>query len=396
VLQPLSLRTQVAIIGSGPAGLLLQQLLRLGGVDSVILERHTREEVESRVRAGVLEAGTVALLRKAGVTERLDREGMVHAGISIVADDEDFRIDFEALAGGKTVTVYGQTELTRDLFDAAGASGSPIILGAREVRLHALDSEAPFVTWIDDEGAGRLDCDFVAGCDGHHGVSRASAPEGVFRQFARAWPFAWLGMLADVPPCGPELIYCRHDRGFALASMRSASRSRYYLQAPLDARLEDWPDERFWDEFAARIGPKARERLTPGPSIEKVLVPLRSAVTEPMRWGRVFLAGDAAHIVPPTGAKGLNLAASDVAYLAQALIDFYAAGDVAALEAYSTRALARVWKASRFSWWFTGLTHRFADAAPIDHQLQLAELDYLKTSRAAQATLAENYVGLPV
>lgn len=389
-------RTQIAIIGGGPAGLLLQQLLALGGVDSVVLELNSREHVESRVRAGVLEAGTVALVRKVGAAGRLDREALIHGGITMVAGDEAFRIDLQELTGGKRVTVWGQSEVTRDLIEAAHERGSPIRFEAREVALHGLGGDVPVVTWLEDGAEHRLDCEFVAGCDGYRGVSRASVPAGVLGQFERAWPFAWLGVLAEVPPCGPELIYCNHERGFALASMRSASRSRYYVQAPLETRLEDWPDERFWDELGARLGPVALARLTRGPSIEKSLVPLRSFVAESMRWGRLFLAGDAAHIVPPTGAKGLNLAASDVHYLSQALIGFYRTGDQAELDAYSPRALARVWSASRFSWWFTGLTHRFADADPIERRLQRLELQNLRDSRAAQRLLAENYVGPPV
>jgi p-hydroxybenzoate 3-monooxygenase len=390
------LRTQVAIIGAGPAGLLLQQLLRLGGVDSVVLEARSRTYVESRIRAGVLEEITVSLLRKIGVAERMDREGLVHGGFSLVVDGEAFRIDMAGLTGGQSVTVYGQTEMTRDLIEAAIARECPIHFESESVALHALETEHPFVTWREGGVEHRLDCDFVAGCDGYHGVSRANIPAETLQIFERVYPFAWLGILADVAPCDHELIYSNHARGFALASMRSPTRGRYYVQTPLDERLEDWPDERFWDEVGLRLGPDAKAGITRGPSIEKSLAPLRSFVAEPMRWGRLFLAGDAAHIVPPTGAKGLNLAASDVHYLAGALVEFYAEGGESVLDAYSDKALARVWKAERFSWWFTGLTHRFPDADPIERKLQVAELDYIRGSRFAQQVLAENYVGLKV
>jgi p-hydroxybenzoate 3-monooxygenase len=390
------LRTQVAIIGAGPAGLLLQQLLRLGGVESVVLEARTQTYVESRIRAGVLEEVTVALMRKIGVADRMQREGLVHGGFSLVVDGEAFRIDMAGLTGGRSVMVYGQTEMTRDLIEAADARGCPIHFEAEDVALHDLETKHPFVTWREAGGERRLDCDFVAGCDGYHGVSRASIPPETLQIFERVHPFAWLGILAEVAPCDHELIYSNHARGFALASMRSATRSRYYVQTPVDERLQDWPDERFWDEVGTRLGPDAKAGITRGPSIEKSLAPLRSFVAEPMRWGRLCLAGDAAHIVPPTGAKGLNLAASDVHYLSEALIGFYAKDDEGGLDAYSDKALARVWKAERFSWWFTGLTHRFPDADPIERKLQVAELDYIRGSRSAQQVLAENYVGLPV
>jgi p-hydroxybenzoate 3-monooxygenase len=390
------LRTQVAIIGAGPAGLLLQQLLRLGDVESVVLETRTQTYVESRVRAGVLEEVTVGLLRKIGVANRMDREGLVHGGFSLVVDGEAFRIDMADLTGGRSVMVYGQTEMTRDLIEAAIARECSVHFEAEAVVLHDLETEHPFVTWREPGGERRLECDFVAGCDGYHGVSRASIPAETLQSFERVYPFAWLGILADVAPCNHELIYSNHARGFALASMRSPTRSRYYVQTQVDERLEEWPDERFWDEVGLRLGPDAKAGITRGPSIEKSLAPLRSFVAEPMRRGRLFLAGDAAHIVPPTGAKGLNLAASDVHYLSEALIGFYAKGGERALDAYSAKALARVWKAERFSWWFTGLTHRFPDADPIERKLQVAELDYIRGSRSAQQVLAENYVGLPL
>jgi p-hydroxybenzoate 3-monooxygenase len=389
-------RTQVAIVGAGPAGLLLQQLLRAAGVDSVILEQRSRGYVEARIRAGVLEMGTVELLRTLGVAERMDREGLVHPGFSLVVDGAHLRIDLSGLTGGGTVMVYGQTEVTRDLIAAAIARDCRIVFEAEDVALHGLDGETPQVSWRQGGTEQRLDCDFVAGCDGFHGVSRRTIPADRLEVFERVYPFGWLGILADVAPCAEELIYANHPRGFALATMRSPTRSRYYLQTPLDEDLADWPDERFWDELALRLGPEAAAGITRGPSIEKSLAPLRSFVAEPMRFGRLFLAGDAAHIVPPTGAKGLNLAASDVVYLAQALSGFYANGDPAGLDGYSARALARVWKAVRFSWWFTGLTHRFLGSDPFDRRLQQVEFDYLVSSKAAQTVVAENYVGLPL
>lgn len=389
-----AMRTQVAIVGGGPAGLLLQQLLHLAGIESVVLEQRSRAYVEGRIRAGVLEQVTVDLLEQVGVAERMRREGLVHDGFSLAVDGERFRIDLKGLTDGSTVTVYGQTEVTKDLIDAAGARGCPILFEAEDVALHDLDGERPYVTCRKDGADQRLDCDFVAGCDGYHGVSRASVPADVLKTYERIYPFGWLGILADVPPCDRELIYSNHARGFALASMRSSSRSRYYVQAPLDTRIEDWPDERVWDELEVRLGPEAAAHMTRGPAIEKSIAPLRSFVAEPMRWGRLFLAGDAAHIVPPTGAKGLNLAASDVHYLSEAFIAFYRTGDRQAIEGYSAKALARVWKAERFSWWFTGLTHRFPEADAFARRMQTAEIAYIRASRAAQTTVAENYVGL--
>lgn len=390
------MRTQVAIIGAGPAGLLLAHLLRRAGVDAVVLERRDREYVEGRVRAGVLEQITVDLMTELGLDERMRAEGLVHTGTNIAADGDLFRIDMSELTGGSTVMVYGQQEVMKDLFDAAEPRGVRIIFDAEDVALHDIDGSKPYVTWREDGAEQRLDCDFIAGCDGYHGVSRATIPDNVLKTFERVYPFGWLGVLADVPPCDHELIYSNHERGFALASMRSSTRSRYYIQCGLDEKIEDWSDERFWDELCLRLGPEAGARVTRGASFEKSIAPLRSFVSEPMRHGRLFLAGDAAHIVPPTGAKGLNLAASDVIMLGEALTEHYLEGSNAGLDGYSARALARVWKAERFSWWFTSLTHRFPDRDGFDRKMQVAELAYMRGSRAAQVTLAENYVGLPL
>jgi len=384
------MRTQVAIIGAGPAGLLLSALLHQDDIDSVVLERQTRTHVEGRIRAGVLEEGSVRLLERAGIGERMHREGLIHEGVNLAADGELFRIDFAKLVGTH-VMVYGQTEVTKDLIVAAVAGGRPPIFEAADVALHDVDSDKPFVTFSKDGKKEKLDCDFIAGCDGQHGASHTLVPA---RLFERAYPFGWLGIMADVPPCNDELIYASHAHGFALASQRSRKRSRYYLQVPLDEKLGDWPDERIWDELAVRLGAEAAARMTRGPSIEKSIAPLRSAVIEPMRHGRLFLAGDAAHIVPPTGAKGLNLAVADVGRLADALIAFCQRKETDRLDRYSDAALRHVWKAERFSWWFTGLTHRFPDSGPFERRMQMAELDYLRGSRAAQTALAENYVGL--
>jgi len=389
-------RTQVAIIGAGPAGLMLCHLLHVAGIDSVILEQRSRSYVESRIRAGVLEAGTVALLERMGAAERLHKEGLPHDGFALAVDGDPFRIDLSGLTGGVGVTVYGQTEVTRDLIALSDARGRMPIFEAEHVAIHDVEGDAPLITFTKDGQAHRLDCEYVAGCDGYHGASRARIPADILKTFERVYPFGWLGILADVPPCDPELIYSNHARGFALASMRSHTRSRYYVQASMDEDLADWPDDRIWDELALRLGDKAAAAMTRGPSIEKSLAPLRSFVAEPMSYGRLFLAGDAAHIVPPTGAKGLNLAASDVAMLADAFIERYNDGSGAALAAYSGRALARVWKAERFSWWFTSVTHRFPDMDPIARRLQVAELDYIRGSKAARASIAENYIGLPM
>jgi len=390
------MRTQVAIIGAGPAGMFLGHLLVAAGIDVTLLEQRNRDYVEGRVRAGVLERVTVDLMDKLGLGGRLHREGLVHSGTNLSVDGDLFHIDMKALTGGATITIYGQSEVMKDLNDAAIQRGVRVIYDAKEVVLHGIERHKPFVTWRSGGAAERLDCDFIIGCDGHHGVSRASIPSSALKLYERIYPVGWLGILADVPPCSEELIYANHERGFALASMRSPTRSRYYIQCALEEDIAQWPDERFWDELCVRLGSEAASRITRGPSFEKSIAPLRSFVAEPLRFGRLFLAGDAAHIVPPTGAKGLNLAASDVIYLSEALIAFYRNGSWDSLEAYSARALARIWKAERFSSWFTGLTHSFPDHVAFDRKMQRAELDYIRSSPAAQKTLAENYVGLPL
>jgi p-hydroxybenzoate 3-monooxygenase len=388
------MRTQVVIVGAGPAGMFLAHLLHAAGIGCVVLERRDRAGVEGRVRAGVLEPITVALLRELDLSKRLDRDGLPHSGVNISIAGELLRIALTSLVGDG-VTVYGQQEVMRDLFDGAEERGIEIVWQADRVALEGLDGAQPSVTWRQGEAEHRLDCDFVAGCDGFHGVCRGSAPAQALRTYERVYPFGWLGILADVPPCSDELVYANHERGFALASMRSEQRSRYYVQVALDERVDDWPDARFWDEACLRLGPQAAAKLTRGPSFEKSIAPLRSFVTEPMRWGRLFLAGDAAHIVPPTGAKGMNLAVSDILMLADGLIAHYRGSDDG-LEAYSRRALSRVWKAERFCWWLTSITHRFPDASPFSQKMQFAELDYLRGSETAQRSFAENYVGLPM
>lgn len=387
-------RTQVGIIGAGPAGLLLARLLETRGIESVVLEARTRDYVEARIRAGVLEQGTVSLLEEAGVAERLHREGLVHDGAEIAIAGRRVRIDFRGLTG-KTVTVYGQTEITRDLIAARLASGGAIVWEAADVGIHDIETERPRLTYRHAGAECELTCDFVAGCDGFHGVSRTALPAAISQTFERVYPFGWLGILADVAPCSNELIYAHHDRGFALASMRSPTRSRYYIQCDLDEKIEDWPDDRIWQELGVRLASEPPPRITTGPSIEKSIAPLRSFVSAPMQHGRLFLAGDAAHIVPPTGAKGLNLAASDVHYLSRALVRHYEKRDDSLLLGYGETALARVWKAERFSWWMTTLLHKLHAEASFEAQMQRAELDYLASSRAAQTALAENYVGLP-
>ena len=388
------MRTQVAIIGSGPSGLLLGQLLAGIGVDNVILERASSEHVLARVRAGVLEQGTVDLLKEAGVAARLHEEGLSHDGISLAFDNRLHRIDLSGLTGGKHVTIYGQTELTRDLMNAREAAGLQSIFEVSDVAPQDFDG-TPFVTYGKGGVTQRIDCDFIAGCDGYHGVSRRSVPETAITTFERQYPFGWLGVLAEVPPADRELVYANHINGFALCSMRSTHRSRYYIQCPLDDRVEEWSDQRFWDELRRRLPAVVAEAVTTGPSFEKSIAPLRSFVAEPMRFGRLFLVGDAAHIVPPTGAKGLNLAASDVRYLFSGLRDFYRDKSSAGLDAYSAKALARVWKAVRFSWWMTTMLHRFPESGAFGQRIQEAELDYLVHSQAASTALAENYVGLP-
>lgn len=390
------MKTQVAIIGAGPAGLLLGHLLRQQGVDCVVLERQTGEYVLSRIRAGVLERITVELMERLGLDGRMKREGMVEEGFNLADGERLIRIDIKGLTG-QTVMVYGQTEVTRDLMEAAAPRGLAVIYEARDVALHDIAGEAPYVTFTRNGAPQRIDARFIVGCDGFHGPSRTVIPASVGRHYERVYPFGWLGILADVPPCNHELIYANHERGFALASMRSPTRSRYYVDVALTEKVEDWSDARIWDELAIRLGPDAAANMTRGPSIEKSIAPLRSYVFEPMGHGSLLLCGDAAHIVPPTGAKGLNLAASDVHYAAEALTAFFRGnGGAAAIAGYSGRALARVWKAERFSWSLTKLMHRFPEDGPFERRMQVAELDYIASSEAAQRSIAENYVGLPV
>ena len=389
---PIPRRTQVAIIGAGPAGLLLGQLLWKAGIDAVIVERHSAEHVLSRIRAGVLEQGTVDLLHQAGVGERLCAQGLVHRGFDLMFANRRHHVDLTGLTG-KAVTVYGQTEVTHDLMEARRVNGACSVYEAEGVAPSGFDGDHPVVRFSVGGVKHELHCDFIAGCDGYHGASRASVPARALQVFERIYPFGWIGVLSDTPPVSPELIYSNHERGFALCSMRSPTRSRYYLQCPLNERVEQWSDDAFWAELRRRLDPQAAEALVTGPSIEKSIAPLRSFVAEPMRFGRLFLAGDAAHIVPPTGAKGLNLAASDVRYLAQALIE-HAAGSSDGIDRYSERCLRRVWRCVRFAWWFTSLMHRFPEAGPLGQRLQEAELGYLAQSHAASTALAENYVGL--
>jgi len=389
------MNTQVCIIGAGPAGLLLGHLLCAEGVECVVLERQTSDYVLGRIRAGVLERVTVGLMERLGLDGRLKAEGLVHDGFNLADGERLVRIDLAELTGERVV-VYGQTELTRDLMEASAERGLEVIYQAEDAALHDIASDAPFVTYRKDGREHRIDCRMIVGCDGFHGPSRRAVPASVGREYERVYPFGWLGILADVPPCNHELIYANHERGFALASMRSETRSRYYVDVPLTERIEDWPDERVWDELAIRLGPEAAANLTRGPSIEKSIAPLRSYVFAPMRHGSLLLCGDAAHIVPPTGAKGLNLAASDVHYAADALLRFFRANDNDAIADYSDKALSRVWKAERFSWSLTRLMHRFPEDGPFERAMQVAELDYIAGSRAARQSIAENYVGLPL
>jgi p-hydroxybenzoate 3-monooxygenase len=386
--------TQVAIIGSGPSGLLLSRLLHLNGIANVVLERRSQDYVLGRVRAGVLEMGTVALLDEAKVGKRMHAEGLIHEGIEITFEGSRHRIDFAGLTGGKSVMIYGQTELTHDLMDALAADGVAPRYAAEVVAIRDIGGSRPTVVFTEAGEEREIACEFVAGCDGYHGVSRKGVA-GKLKVFERVYDFGWLGVLSETPPVSHELIYANHERGFALCSMRSHTRSRYYVQCSLEDKIEEWPDDRFWDELRRRLDREAAERLIAGPSIEKGIAALRSFVAEPMRFGRLFLAGDAGHIVPPTGAKGLNLAAADIRILAHALIEHYVEGSSAGLDAYSERCLKRIWKAERFSWWMTSMLHLFPENGPFGRKLQLAELDYLVGSRAASTALAENYVGLP-
>ena len=389
------MKTGVAIIGAGPAGLLLGHLLRAEGIDCVVVERQSPEYILGRIRAGVLERTTTDLLRRLGIDARLDAEGIIESGFNLADGDRRIRIDVTAHTG-RHVTVYGQTEVTRDLMDAAPARGLEVVYDAGDVTLHDVDGAKPSVRYVKDGVTHTIAADFIAGCDGFHGPSRKCIPAAAVREFERVYPFGWLGILADVPPCHDELIYANGERGFALASMRSRARSRYYIQVPLTDRLADWPEDRLWDELALRFDPISAHGVVRGPALEMSIAPLRSYVFETMRYGRLFLAGDSAHIVPPTGAKGLNLAASDVAYLSDALIAHYARGDDGLLEGYQARALARIWKAERFSWYLTKLMHRFPEDGAFEHRMQAAELDYIESSAAMQASIAENYVGLPL
>jgi p-hydroxybenzoate 3-monooxygenase len=386
-------RTQVAIIGAGPSGLLLSQLLYLHGIDNVVLERQNREYVEGRIRAGVLEQGTVELILEAKLGDRMLKERLVHDGIALGFAGRSVRVDLRALCG-QSVSVYGQTEVTKDLIDARTAAGGNLVFEATDVAIEGFDCKTPTVMYRHGGQIRELNCDFIAGCDGYHGVCRQSIPASAMQTFERAYPFGWLGILADVPPVSDELIYSNHARGFALCSMRSLTRSRYYVQCGLDEKVADWSDDRFWDELRLRLPADIASALVTGPSIEKSIAPLRSFVVEPLRFGQLFLVGDAAHIVPPTGAKGLNLAAADVRVLYRALTEYYRTGSAGALDQYSDLCLRRIWKAVRFSWWFTSIMHKFSDD-PFAHRLQLAELDYLGGSTAALTSLAENYVGLP-
>lgn len=389
------MRTKICIIGGGPSGLLLSQLLDLQGIDNILLEKHTKEHVLSRIRAGVLEHGFADLMREAKCGERMDKEGEIHDGIEIVNNGLRKRIDLSALTGGNSVVVYGQTELTRDLYDARSARGGNVIHLVEDVQLHDLKSDTPSVTYRKDGAQNRIDCDYIIGADGFHGVSRKSIPKDKITEFERVYPFGWLGIMSETKPASPELIYARHERGFALCSLRSQVLSRHYIQVSLDDSVDDWSDDAFWKELKRRLPEAVSATLDTGPSIEKSIAPLRSFVAEPMRYGNLFLAGDAAHIVPPTGARGLNSAASDIYYLYHALIDHYKKGNDKGIDEYSQRALARVWKGQRFSWWMTMLLHKFPDNIGYDNRLQDTDMDYLFSSESALKSFAENYVGLP-
>jgi p-hydroxybenzoate 3-monooxygenase len=389
------MKVQVCIIGGGPSGLLLSQLLHLQGIDNIVLEKYSRDHVLARIRAGVIEHGFAKLMREAQCGERMDREGEIHNGFHIAHDGRLDYVDLHKYSGGNSVVVYGQTEITRDLYDARDRLGGKIIHDAQDVFPHDIATDNPFVTYRSGDEIVRIDCEYVIGADGFHGVSRKSIPADVLREYEKVYPFGWLGVLSRTKPVSLELIYVKHERGFALCSLRSQVLSRYYIQVPLSDKPEDWPDDAFWGELKRRLPEQLAGQLITGPSIEKSIAPLRSFVAEPMRYGRLFLAGDSAHIVPPTGARGLNTAASDIYYLYHALVDHYRRGDNAGLEAYSQKALARVWKAQRFSWWLTMLLHRFPDRVSYDDRLQETEMSYLFSSETALRLVAENYVGLP-
>ena len=393
---PAKTRTQVAIIGAGPSGLLLGQLLHKAGIDAVILERQTGDYVLTRIRAGILEQVCIDLLDEAGVGARMHKEGLVHGGFEMLYNGQRHRIDMNKLTDGKNVMVYGQTDLTKDLMDARAGAGLTTVYEAQQVAIHDFDTNKPRVVYEKYGQKFEIDCDFIAGCDGFHGVCRASAPRNAIKEFEKVYPFGWLGLLSDTPPVHDELIYINSPRGFALCSQRSKTRSRYYLQVPLTDTVEEWTDAAFWQELKLRLDEEGRGKLITGPSIEKSIAPLRSFITEPMRFGRMFLAGDAGHIVPPTGAKGLNLAATDVKYLSNGIIEFYQDKSEAGIDSYSEKCLKRIWKGERFSWWFTQLMHRFPDDGAIVAKFQEAELDYLIHSEAGARTIAENYVGLPL